>query len=70
MAYIDVVLNIPLGGSFTYKANCPVEVGFRAEVYFGSRKKKMTGFIIKVHEEGYKPDYDESKIKEIIMFAG
>lgn len=69
MAYIDVVLNIPLGGSFTYKANCPVEVGFRAEVYFGSRKKKMTGFIIKVHEEGYKPDYDESKIKEIIRLV-
>lgn len=69
MAYIDVVLNIPLGGSFTYKANCPVEVGFRAEVYFGSRKKKMTGFIIKVHEEGYKPDYEESKIKEIIRLV-
>ena len=69
MAYIDVVLNIPLGGSFTYKANYPVEVGFRAEVYFGSRKKKMTGFIIKVHEEGYKPDYEESKIKEIIRLV-
>ena len=69
MAYIDVVLNVPLGGSFTYKANCPVEVGLRAEVYFGTRKKKMTGFIIKVHEEGYKPDYDEDKIKEIIRLV-
>ncbi len=66
MAYIDVVLNIPLGGSFTYKANCPVEVGFRAEVYFGTRTKKMTGFIIKVHDDDFKPDYDERKIKEII----
>jgi primosomal protein N' (replication factor Y) len=69
VAYIDVVLNIPLGESFTYKANCPVEIGLRAEVYFGTRKKKMTGFIIKVHEEGYKPDYEESKIKEIIRLV-
>ena len=66
MAYIDVVLNVPLNGSFTYKANCPVEIGLRVEVYFGTRTKKMTGFIIKVHDDDFKPDYDERKIKEII----
>ena len=66
MAYIDVVLNVPLNGSFTYKANCPVEIGLRVEVYFGTRTKKMTGFIINVHDDDFKPDYDERKIKEII----
>ena len=66
MAYIDVVLNVPLNGSFTYKADCPVEVGLRVEVYFGTRTKKMTGFIIKVHDDDFKPNYDERKIKEII----
>ena len=46
--FIEVVLNIPVLQSFTYKAppNSTPEPGKRAEVFFGNRK--MTAFIINI----------------------
>ena len=70
MSYVEIILNVPLNGSFTYSTEDPsVQVGIRAEVFFGRRK--MTGFVVSVSEE-----YDEKKnaglskdkIKPVIRF--
>ena len=55
MHYVEIILNVPVNGSFTYSTEDPsVQVGIRAEVFFGRRK--MTGFVVSVSEE-----YDEEK---------
>ena len=70
MSYVEIILNVPLNGSFTYSTEDPsVQVGIRAEVFFGRRR--MTGFVVSVSEE-----YDEKKnaglskdkIKPVIRF--
>ena len=70
MYYVEIILNVPLNGSFTYSTEDPsVQVGIRAEVFFGRRK--MTGFVVSVSDE-----YDEKKnaglskdkIKPVIRF--
>lgn len=67
--WLEVVLNVPLMQSFTYKepevSKFPVEVGKRAEVTFGNRK--MTSYIIAVHDSfPTNLNIEESKIKRAL----
>ncbi|MDD7415933.1 MAG: primosomal protein N' [Treponemataceae bacterium] len=75
-AYIEVLVNLPLTQSFTYKnldesdkkfcdTNKSIDIGYRVEVMFGSRK--MTGCVIAVYNK--LPEKCESykdKIKKIL----
>ncbi len=65
--WIEVLFNIPLHQSFTYKLKDEqiCSVGMRAEVPFG-RQQKVTAFVINVMDslpDGL--DFDVSKIKEV-----
>ncbi|MBR6215392.1 MAG: DEAD/DEAH box helicase family protein, partial [Spirochaetaceae bacterium] len=65
--WIEVLFNIPLHQSFTYKLKDDqiCSVGMRAEVPFG-RQQKVTAFVINVMDslpDGL--DFDVSKIKEV-----
>ena len=59
-AYIEVLVNLPLTQSFTYKnldesdkkfcdTNKSIDIGYRVEVMFGSRK--ITGCVIAVYNK-------------------
>ncbi len=49
MKYAEIVLNVPVPGTFTYISDDDnVSLGFRASVLFGRRK--MTGFIVAVSD--------------------
>ena len=71
MAYLEVVLNLPLLQNFTYKApEIPLDskkyseplVGKRCEVPF--RNRKMTAYIIAIHQElPSNLSFSEDKIK-------
>lgn len=65
--WVEVLFNIPLHQSFTYKLKDDqiCAVGMRVEVPFG-RQQKVTAFVIKVFDElPSNLDFDASKIKEI-----
>ncbi len=65
--WIEVLFNIPLHQSFTYKLkeDQVCAVGMRVEVPFG-RQQKATGFVIKVLDELPSDfNFDVSKIKEV-----
>ncbi len=66
--YVDIILPLPLEGSFTFKLpwmlHSEVEIGKRAIVQFG-RKKIYTCVIVKIHNQKPK-DYQVKEIIEII----
>ncbi|MGN0729066.1 replication restart helicase PriA [Treponema sp.] len=71
-AYIDVVLNVPINQTFTYRIPEGTEqiqnpFGLRVEVKFGNRK--TSGFVSKVHES-LPPDcaVSEEKIRTAIRY--
>ncbi|MDP6908843.1 MAG: hypothetical protein QF371_05015, partial [Flavobacteriales bacterium] len=61
--FVDVILPLPLAGTFTYRVprmlEDGVEVGKRVVVQFG-RKKLYTGIILQIHDRppvGYQAKY-------------
>ena len=67
MRYVDVILPLPLEGTFSYavddkKAN-GIVAGMRLLVPWG-KSKTVAALCIRVHDD--KPDLDDSKIKEVL----
>ncbi len=64
--YIEVVFNLPVDGSFTYKnlEGAPAELGYRVEAMFGRRK--MIGFVIESHDRAVQGDF---KIKSVLRIV-
>ena len=65
--WIEVLFNIPLHQSFTYRLKDEqiCSLGMRVEVPFG-RQQKVTAFVIKVFDQlPANLDFDASKIKEV-----
>lgn len=67
MKYVDVILPVPLEGTFTYTvsdemaASCTT--GMRVLVPFG-KSKTYAGVVVRVHDNG--APVDESKLKEVL----
>lgn len=68
MSYVDVILPVPLEGTFTYSLPQGMEeaarVGMRVLVEFGN-SKKYTGIVSRVHDEEPK-DYKVKDVLELI----
>ena len=67
MRYVDVILPLPLEGTFSYavddkKAN-GIVAGMRLLVPWG-KSKTVAALCVRVHDD--KPDLDDSKIKEVL----
>jgi primosomal protein N' (replication factor Y) len=58
--WVSVVLDLPLGGPFDYRATTPVAVGDRVIVPFGRRK--MIGVVVDLPSE---PSYDPALVKDV-----
>ena len=67
MKYVDVILPVPLEGTFTYTASDEIAVacttGVRVLVPFG-KSKTYAGVVVRVHDNG--APVDESKLKEVL----
>ena len=64
--YVDVILPLPIQGSFTYLAaiDLDLNIGQRVVVQFGSRKL-YTAIVIKIHNEKPK-EYDAKELLAIL----
>ena len=64
--YVDVILPLPIHGSFTYLAEIDLDlnIGQRVVVQFGSRKL-YTAIVIKIHDERPK-EYDAKELLAIL----
>lgn len=67
MKYVDVILPVPLEGTFTYTVSDEMAVacttGMRVLVPFG-KSKTYAGVVVRVHDNG--APVDESKLKEVL----
>lgn len=67
--YVDVILPLPLAGSFTYRLDeelAPsVEVGSRVVVQFGA-KRYYTAIVVRKHTDTPQGDYEIKSITEIL----
>ena len=67
MKYVDVILPVPLEGTFTYTVSDEMAVacaaGVRVLVPFG-KSKTYAGIVVRVHDNG--APVDESKLKEVL----
>ncbi len=59
-SWVSVVLDLPLGGPFDYRATAPVSIGDRVIVPFGRRK--MIGVVVDLPAQ---PSYDPDLIKDV-----
>ena len=59
--YIDIVLPLPVKGTFTYSFNHSIDIGQRVIVQFGNRKL-YSGIVCKIHN--VKPSYN---VKDILL---
>ena len=73
--FCEVIISVKakeIDRAFTYKiSNTHIEkaqVGMRVLVPFGRLNKKTEGFIVNVLDDSFSPDFEESKIKEVISF--
>ena len=64
--YIEVLFNLPLGGTFTYRidGDSPADLGFRVEASFGRRK--LMGFVIGRRDEPPDGDFTIKPIKRVV----
>lgn len=60
ISWVSVVLDLPLGGPFDYRATAPVSIGDRVIVPFGRRK--MIGVVVDLPAQ---PSYDPTLIKDV-----
>ena len=67
MKYVDVILPVPLEGTFTYTVSDEMAAlcttGVRVLVPFG-KSKTYAGVVVRVHDNG--APVDESKLKEVL----
>ena len=67
--FVDVILPLPLAGSFTYRlpASCEVGVqtGSRVVVQFGA-KRYYTAIVLRKHEEEPQGDYEVKEVVEVL----
>lgn len=70
--YVDVILPLPLAGSFTYRlpALCEngVQMGSRVVVQFGA-KRYYTAIVLHKHEEEPQGDYEIKEVVEVLDAA-
>lgn len=70
--YVDVILPLPLAGSFTYRlpSSCEadVEQGSRVVVQFGT-KRYYTAIVLRKHEEPPQGDYEVKEVVEVLDTA-
>ena len=68
-SFVDVILPLPLPGSFTYRlpASCESEVqtGSRVVVQFGT-KRYYTAIVLRKHEEIPQGDYEIKEVTEVL----
>ena len=67
--YVDVILPLPLAGSFTYRLNdshaAMVQMGSRVVVQFGA-KRYYTAIVVRKHDEAPQGDYEVKEVVEIL----
>ena len=67
--FVDVILPLPLAGSFTYRLaeSCAEEVqtGSCVVVQFGA-KRYYTGIVLRKHEEHPQGDYEVKEVTEVL----
>ena len=67
--YVDVILPLPLAGSFTYQlpSSCEADVqqGSRVVVQFGT-KRYYTAIVLRKHEEPPQGDYEVKEVVEVL----
>ena len=70
--YVDVILPLPLAGSFTYllPQACAqgVETGSRVVVQFGARRY-YTAIVLRKHEDPPQGDYEIKEVSEVLDTA-
>lgn len=71
-SYVDVILPLPLAGSFTYllPASCEAEVqtGSRVVVQFGA-KRYYTAIVLRKHNDTPQGDYEVKEVSEVLDAA-
>ena len=71
-AYVDVILPLPLTGSFTYRlpASCEADVqtGSRVVVQFGA-KRYYTAIVLRKHNDTPQGDYEVKEVSEVLDAA-
>lgn len=67
--YVDVILPLPLAGSFTYRLSdshaAMVQMGSRVVVQFGA-KRYYTAIVVRKHDEAPQGDYEVKEVVEIL----
>ena len=67
--FVDVILPLPLPGSFTYRLpisyETEVQTGSRVVVQFGT-KRYYTGIVLRKHEETPQGDYEIKEVTEVL----
>ena len=67
--FVDVILPLPLAGSFTYQLpeSCAddVQMGSRVVVQFGP-KRYYTGIVLRKHEDTPQGDYEIKEVIEVL----
>ena len=70
--YVDVILPLPLAGSFTYRLGeehiSAVEVGSRVVVQFGV-KRYYTAIVVRKHDDAPQGDYEVKSVTEVLDAA-
>ena len=67
--YVDVILPLPLTGSFTYRlpslCETDVQTGSRVVVQFGA-KRYYTAIVLRCHNEAPQGDYEVKEVSEVL----
>ena len=67
--YVDVILPLPLAGSFTYRLSdshaAMVQMGSRVVVQFGA-KRYYTAIVVRKHDEAPQGDYEVKEVAEVL----
>ena len=67
--YVDVILPLPLAGSFTYRlpTSCEdkVQMGSRVVVQFGA-KRYYTAIVLRKHSDSPQGDYEIKEVVEVL----
>ena len=70
--FVDVILPLPLAGSFTYRLGeahaAMVQTGSRVVVQFGA-KRYYTAIVVRKHEETPQGDYEVKEVTEVLDAA-
>ena len=70
--YVDVILPLPLTGSFTYRlpslCETDVQTGSRVVVQFGA-KRYYTAIVLRCHNEAPQGDYEVKEVSEVLDTA-